>query len=355
MPCLLNVAWIGILLWICFHPELRIDQRIHRVAMAILVAGALQFLFMAWRMLKAGVRPWPSFSGWRDEGVRRVWRNTAIAAVGAGAIQINYMLDQVLAQCAAPWAAGVIGYAERLMDLPLGIIGVAFGTVLLPAFAGFFARNDLDGARNALSSSVKGLLFVMLPAAAGLLALSPEITAAIYQGNAFDALATLRVSRAVAVYALGLGFFGYQKSLVPWFQAQNDMKTPLRISVATVVLNAALNILAVVSLPVEWRHVGLAVSTVLCAGVGCVLLTVKARRKNGVLGLGAISADIAKMAAASAVMAVALWALKPAFAKFGEIAALGLSMLAGAAVYAALSAVLFGRGALVMLRKGARR
>ena len=351
MPCLLNVVWIGVLLWICFNPSLRLDQRIHRVSMAILFAGALQFLFMAWRMYKAGVMPWLSFVGWRDESVRKVWRNTAIAAVGAGAIQINYMLDQVLAQCAAPWAAGVIGYAERLMDLPLGIVGVAFGTVLLPAFAGFFARNDLEGARNALSSSVRGLLFVMLPAAAGLFALSSEITAVIYQGNAFDELATLRVSRAVAVYALGLGFFGFQKSLVPWFQAQNDMKTPLRISVTTVVLNATLNILAVVALPVEWRHVGLAVSTVFCAGVGCVLLMVMARRKNGKLGLGAISADIVKMAVASVGMAIVLWAVKPLLANFGAITALGLLMLVGAALYAALSMSFFGRGVFPMLRR----
>ena len=204
MPCLLNVMWIGALLFLCFNPELRLDQRIHRVAMAILAAGAVQFAFMAWRMRRAGVSPVPLFEGWRDANVRRVWSNTAIAAVGAGAVQMNYMLDQVLAQCAAPWAAGVIGYAERLMDLPLGIVGVAFGTVLLPAFAGFFARGDLDGARNALSSSVRSLLFVMLPAAAGLFALAPEITAVIYQGRAFDEIATVRVSRSLAVYSLGL-------------------------------------------------------------------------------------------------------------------------------------------------------
>ena len=161
----------------------------------------------------------------------------------------------------------------------------------------------------------------------------------------------MRVSRAVAVYALGLGFFGFQKSLVPWFQAQNDMKTPLRISVTTVVLNATLNILAVVALPVEWRHVGLAVSTVFCAGVGCVLLMVMARRKNGKLGLGAISADIVKMAVASVGMAMVLWAVKPLLANFGAITALGLLMLVGAALYAALSVAFFGRGVFPMLRR----
>lgn len=341
MPCLLNVFWIGILLWLCFNPELRLDQRVYRVSVAILVAGAAQFLFMAWRMRSAGIRPWPSFKGWRDEGVRKVWRNTAIAAVGAGAIQINYMLDQVLAQCAAPWAAGVIGYAERLMDLPLGIVGVAFGTVLLPTFAGFFAKGDVDGARGALNSSLRGLMFVMLPSAAGLFALAPEITSVIYQGRAFDDLATLRVSRSVAVYALGLGFFGFQKSLVPWFQAQSDMKTPLRVSICTVVLNAVLNVLAVVGLPVEWRHVGLAASTVFCAGVGCVMLAVSARRKNGRLGLSSAGVDIVKIGFASTAMAVVLFVIKPFFAESGRISALSIEIAAGVFVYCILAAVCF--------------
>ena len=181
--------------------------------------------------------------------------------------------------------------------------------------------------------------------------LASEVTAVIYRGGAFDDVAVVRVSRAVAVYAVGLGFFGLQKSLVPWFQAQNDMKTPLRISVTTVVLNAGLNVLAVVALPVEWRHVGLAVSTVFCAGVGCVLLTVSAKRKNGALGLGKIGADVAKMVSASAVMAVVLWRLKPVLAGMGGVAALGLLIIAGASVYTVLSLAMFRRRALSMLRR----
>ena len=339
MPCLLNVVWIGMLVWICFHPELRLDQRIHRVAMAILVAGAVQMAFMMGCMHRAGVTPGIAFSGWGDAKVRLVWKNTAIAAVGAGAVQINYMLDQVLGQIAAPWAAGVIGYAERLMDLPLGVIGVAFGTVLLPTFSGFFAKGDVEGAREAFVSSSRQMLFVMVPAAVGLGVLAPEVTSVIYRGGAFDAIAVTRVSRAVAVYAVGLGFFGLQKSLVPWFQAQNDMKTPLRTSVWTVCLNAVLNILAVACLPVEWRHVGLAASTTLCAVCGCVLLVRAARRRNGTLGIVRLVAPVAKMLAGSAAMAAAILALK-AFTELPHILALALYMAAGGAVYFAVMAAM---------------
>ena len=359
MPAMLNVIWIATLGALCFFPGLAVATRVTVVCWAILAGGVAQMTFLFRCMAKRG---YSLFDGslvrlfacvrTRDEKVRLVWRNTAIAAMGAGAIQINYMLDQVLAQCAAPWAAGVIGYAERLMDLPLGVIGVAFGTVLLPTFAGLFAKEDYDGARQALASSVRDLMFVMLPAAAGLCVLAPEVTRVIYEGHAFDAQATTRVSRALAVYAVGLGLFGFQKSMVPWFQAQNDMKTPLRVSVYTVVMNAALNILAVALLPTEWRHVGLAVSTVLCAGVGVALLIVFARRKNGVLGLMGVVPVILKIAVAAVAMAVALSFLKPHLAAMNRILALGVEIAAGAVSYVAALGLM---GQLAPLRRALRR
>ena len=277
MPALLNIVWIAALAALTFLADLPPRRCILFVAGAILAGGFLQMAFMFRCMAKVGVRPVPLFSGWRSEKVRLVWRNTVVAAMGAGAVQVNYMLDQVLAQCAAPWAAGVIGYAERLMDLPLGVVGVAFGTVLLPTFSGYFAKDDAAGARACLRKSVLQMLAVMVPASVVTFFCAPWIVWLIYEGRAFDAQATVRVARALSVYGLGLCFFSIQKCLIPFFQAQGDMKTPLRISVQTVVLNAALNVLAVVLLPVEWRHVGLAGSTSLCALVGCLLFV----RANG--------------------------------------------------------------------------
>ena len=352
MPCLLNFCWIGILGWISFFPELRLDQRIHRVAMAILFAGALQMAFLFWRMHVAGITPSLTFIGWNNEHVRRVWRNLGVAALGAGAVQLNYLLDQLLAYCASPWAAGVIGYAERLMDLPLGIIGVAFGTVLLPTFAGLFAKGDADGARRALASSVQSLMFVMLPAAAGLFALAPLVTSVIYEGGAFGTAATIRVARALAVYAFGLGFFGFTKSMVPWFQAQNDMKTPLRVSVISVCVNAALNILAVVLLPEEWRHVGLAASTVICAALGCTLLIVFARRKNGSLGLASSVKPIGSMLVSSLVMVAVIYAVRPLVAgRLNNIFALGALIAVGMGSYAASSLILLRGQVKALLRR----
>ena len=271
MPAFLNIIWIATLGGLCFFPGLDLPTRVTIVCWAILAGGAAQMVFLFRCMAKRGYPPRPLFEGIFSGEARQVWRNTAVAAMGAGAVQVNYMLDQVLAQCAAPWAAGVIGYAERLMDLPLGVVGVAFGTVLLPTFSGHFARNDVEGAKACLRKSVLQMMALMVPASVVTFFCAPWIVWLIYEGNAFDQTATVRVARALSVYGLGLCFFSIQKCLIPFFQAQGDMRTPLRVSVQTVFLNAALNILAVVLLPVEWRHVGFAASTSFCAFIGCVL------------------------------------------------------------------------------------
>ena len=271
MPAFLNLIWIATLGTLCFFPGLDVPTRVTVVCWAILAGGAAQLAFLFWCMRKRGYGFRFLLPDFRNERFRLVWQNTAIAAMGAGAVQVNYMLDQVLGQCAAPWAAGVIGYAERLMDLPLGVVGVAFGTVLLPTFSGHFAKGDVEGAKTCLRKSILQMMVLMVPASIVTFFCAPWIVWLIYEGHAFDATATVRVARALSVYGLGLCFFSIQKCLIPFFQAQNDMKTPLRVSMQTIVLNAILNVLAVVFLPIEWRHVGLAASTSICAFVGCIL------------------------------------------------------------------------------------
>ncbi len=355
MPSILNVVWIAALVFLmCFTTDgaggfagtpVAVQRRVIVLCGAILVAGFLQMAFMLRAMAKKGISPWPSFRGWRDGNVRLVWRNMIIGCAGAGAVQVNYMLDQVLALKASDWAAGAIGYADRLMELPLGIVGTAFGTVLLPTFAGFFAKDDVEGARTAFVSSMRNMLLVVLPAAVGLVVLAPELTRLVYQGGRFDEVAVVRVARAVACYSLGLGFFCVQKTLTPWFQAQNDFRTPLRVTVRMVFLNAALNVAAVFGLPVEWRHVGLAASTVVCSGISCAWLAALARRRNGPLGWTHLARPVGAMFLASAVMAGVLVALKRALAGFGAggttgaVLSMAVFVASGACVYFGVMAV----------------
>lgn len=335
LPCILNVVWISALALLCFIPSLSIPARTIAVGSAILVAGFLQMWIMFRMMRRRGVSVKPTRQGWGDANTKLVWHNMVIACVGAGAVQINYMLDQILAQKANAWAAGVIGYADRLMELPLGVVGTAFGTVLLPTFSGLFAKGDVSGARDAFVSSVRNMLLVVLPCAAGLVALAPEITSLIYEGGQFDGVAVVRVARAVACYSLGLAFFCLQKTLTPWFQAQKDLKTPLKVTMRLVFVNAALNIASVLALPVEWRHVGLAASTVLCAALACLWLWVLAVKANGSLGGARLVAPVLKMTFSSCLMGAGVWLLRDAMVAhgLGPGAITAAMIAAGAAIY----------------------
>lgn len=340
-PCILNVVWIATLGSFLLVPGIDVRTRLYALCGAIVVAGLLQLAFMLWALRRRGFALRPSLVGWRDNATRLVWRNTFVAAVGAGAIQLNALADQALAQLASPWAAGVIGYADRLMELPLGVIGIAFGTVLLPTFSGFFARGDASGARDALLSATRNMLLVMVPASVGLAVLAPDVVRLVYQGGRFDAEATLRVSRALRCYAVGLAVFGFNKAIVPWFHAQKDLRTPLRVSVRMVLANLALNAVAVFGLPVEWRHVGIALATVTTSVGTCAWLLALARRRNGPLGLGALRGDLFQILPSAAAMGLLLFCLSAIPTRWlaplgwaGQALWLALLIAVGAGLYA---------------------
>ena len=343
MPIILNLVWIAALSVLLLLPKDMLDlaAKARCISYAVLAGGFLQMVFIFYCMRRAGVCPMPLFRGWRSEKVLLVWRNLGIGALGAGAVQVNYMLDQVLAQAASPWAAGVIVYAERLMDLPLGIIGVSFGTVLLPAFSGCFAKGDIEGAKRAFRESVNNQMFLMIPAAAGLLVLSSEVTSLIYEGGRFSQLDTLRVSRAVMAYTAGLAFFGLQKALVPWFQAQKDMKTPLKVSVISVIANAILNILAVCLLPEEYRYVGLATSTVICSLLSSAQLIYFSGKRDKSLKVDFSLMYLFKVALASASMALVVLLIRRFLGTSSNVfVVLGVCIPAGGIAYLCFSYML---------------
>lgn len=355
-PCLLNFFWIATLAALWFLPGVSVVGRVTWVSVAILLAGIAQMAYLLREMRKAGVRPAIVREGWGDEQTRLVWKRTFSAAVGSGAQQINTVASQTLALIAAPWAVGVINYADRLMELPLAVVGTAFGTVLLPTYAAHFTKNDFDGARDTFVGSVRDLLFLMLPASVGLAVLAPDIVRVFYQGHAFTDVDTVRVSRALAAYAAGLAFFGFQKALVPWFQAQGDVATPRNIAIQTLLVNVTLNVLSVFLLPVEWRHVGIAASLGLSAVAACVALSVLALRRNGSLGFRRLAAPIAKtlvaaLAMGAVLLAVRTWVPTLSDGWFGAVLRLGVLVATGALVYFVASFLLLPSSARAVMRR----
>ncbi len=339
-PAILNVVWIATLAALFFFPELSLYERVSAVSWSVLVSGFLQMVFLLHAVRRNGMKLNLTFSGWRNENVLKVWRNTMVGAIGMGAVQINLILDNALALWAAPWAAASISYAERLVYLPLGLFATAFATVLLPTLSGAFARDELGRAKLTLVQSTEDVLLLTIPASFGLFLLAPDITQLVYEGGKFTPADTVHVSRALLFYAPGLLIFSVNKIILPWFYAQKDMKTPLRVSLVMVGANAVLNILLVLTLPVEWKHAGIAGSTVLCALVACIVLAWKAHLANGLMGFGRLVGPCVKMGLSALLMGAAVLATR--YAVLGVLGEGRIALLMAVVSAMAVAAIVYG-------------
>lgn len=334
-PALLNIVWIATLLGVCpFLPDAQ-SPRITAVALAIPLAGALQFGVLWTALRRRGWTILPERGGGTDPRVRQVWRQALPAALGAGAVQINVCLDFLLAYWAADWAPSALTYADRILYLPMGVVATAYGTVLLPTFSSRFAENDLAGARETFRSSLSDLLLMMVPATVGLILLAGPIVAVLYERGQFTPQGSLRTARALACYAPGLLAFSVHKVLNPLFYGMGDTRTPMRVAAAGVLLNLLLNVLFVLTWPVEWKHAGIASSTVICSAVSSFVLARIARRRIGAVGWPRIFTAIGRALAASAVMGLAARWLWMEASDAPRALALTVTVSGAAAVYAA--------------------
>lgn len=279
---LLNVVWISVLLLLLLFPSLSEGVKIRIVSWSVLLAGILQFAYL-WLVLKRKgwiVKPDFRFTG--DPRIRKVCM-TVLPIAGASAVtQVNLMIDNLFAMNAAEWANASISYAERIVYLPLGIIGTAYSTVLLPVFSRQYAEDDFNSMGRTLDSALTGIIIPMIPAAVGIAALSQSITDVIYRGGAFDSMSTGHVMTALACYSVGLPFFGLQKSVSQLFFGCGDHKTPIRVSMTCVGANFGLNLLFFLTLPTDYKHAGIALATSLSAIIGTVMLFVSLHRKTSI-------------------------------------------------------------------------
>ncbi len=379
-PVVLNVVWIIVLVAVCpFLPD-QGTTRVTALAWGILGAGGLQLVIQLPLLRRLGLRPRLEWGGWHDPRVRRVLILMAPAAVGMGVIQLNVCIDGILAMWAADWAPAALTYAERLVYLPLGIFATALGTVLLPTFSRQAAQEDTAAIHTTLNAALRHLSMIMTPAAVGLLIMAGPIVRLAFQSESgkFDDLAVLRTTRALWCYAPGLLVFSFQKALAPVFFALKDTLTPTRVAVRIVGLNLVLNILFVMTWPVEWKHAGLACATVLCSGVNAFVLGRLLHRRIGSPGWRQIGATSVRCMLAAIGMAAVLmlvmptlqgWAgsltpgehLTPVIPKWvgigrlRQLVSVGGAMVLGAGVYGLLLAGLCRREARALLATLRRR
>ena len=307
-------------------------------------------------LLKLGGRVRLCLDGvFRDQRVRRVLRNMVPAAIGGGLIQINVCLDKTLAFYADASGPAALEYAERIVYLPMGMFATAFVTVLLPTFSKQVASDDLAGMGASLERSIRQLTLIMAPCSAALMLLAYPVITLIYgiKGGRFGAESTVLCARALAAYAPGLVLFSFQKTLTPAFHAMQDTKTPMRVGILGICVNVVSDITSIYLLPTGWKHVGIAISTVLTSCVTSSVLWCLLFRRIQMPRLSRLLAPIGKIIACSLAMGVAAFWLWPRAAslaerlagdgKLAQVLSMGVVITASMALYAGLVALVDAR------------
>ena len=304
------------------------------------IAGGFGQVIMQWPALhRAGYRYRPMLN-LRDPGLREILRLMGPGTLGLAAVQINLLVNTVLATGEGTGAVSWLSYAFRLMYLPIGLFGVSIATAVLPALSQQAARGAPDAMRQTISSALRLTLMLNVPATIGLVALATPIVALIFERGSFTAADTAATAAALACYAPGLLGYSAVKIVVPSFYALGDSRTPALISVGSVALNVALNLLLVRFL----GYRGLALGTAIAAVVNAVTLLHVLRRRLGGLEDRRLVTALAKITVAAACMGLAAAAAERWLAsvwpkpevlgqtiRLGSAIAVGLVVLAGTA------------------------
>jgi putative peptidoglycan lipid II flippase len=333
-PIVLNLCLIGgVTVLASFFPTAG-----HGLSLAVAIAGMAQFAWLLAACRRAGYGLRLRRPSLHPE-VKRLWRLVLPAALGAGVFQIGLMIDVVLASLLPTGAVSYLFYADRLNQMPVGIVGVAVGTALLPRLSRQIAAGAAADANASINRAVELCLLLTVPAAVALIVVPLPIVATLFQRGACGADASAATAAALIGFAVGIPAYVLVKVLGPGYFARQDTRTPVRIALTALALNI---VLAVALLPVL-AHVGLALATALAAWLNAGLLaagllrrghwTIDARLRRSVLG----------MAVASVGLALLLWGVAAALAGLftgglaARIAALALLVLAGLAGYGVLA------------------
>jgi len=335
-PVLLNVFFIAALAIVV--PLMGAPG--HVMAWAVAAAGIAQFLLLQVAAVRAGMSlrlPRPRLT----PGVRRLLHLMVPGLLSAGAMQINLLVATVIAS----FQAGAVSYlyfADRIYQLPLGLIGIGLGIVLLPDLTRKIRGRDEEAALASLNRGLELAMLLTLPAALALLVIPFPIITVLFEHGEFGRTASEATAAALAAFGLGLPAFVLVKVLQPGFFAREDTKTPFKFTAVSVIANIALGLALFLAL----RHVGLALATSLAMWLNTALLALGLRRRGFFALDERCRARLPRIALASLIMAAALWLardlLDPLFD--GDLVARVLCLL----VLVGGGLLVYGAGALLL-------
>ena len=269
------------------------------ICIAVLVAGTAQMMLMQ-RMLSRIDAQLPVMRLSLSSNSKKMWRAFLPAALGAGGLQLNLLIDMVLASLVQVGAISWLYYADRIVQLPLGVIGIALGTALLPQLSKLESEQDKAEVASRIAHSVQIACFFAIPAMVAIILLAQPIIAGLFGYGAFTASDVAMASAALSAYAVGLVAFVVNKVFQPAFFASDRGALVLKISL----LSVAVNVTGSLAMMPYLGHVGLALATALASWVGVIIMAVLLL-KEGRLRLPALRA-VLPIGLASAVMGVAI-------------------------------------------------
>ncbi|MGY0146536.1 murein biosynthesis integral membrane protein MurJ [Edwardsiella tarda] len=336
-PTLLNVSMIGFSLFVApyFHPP------VLALAWAVLVGGVLQLGYQLPHLKKIGMLVLPRIN-LHDRGVWRVLKLMGPAIVGVSVSQISLIINTIFASFLVSGSVSWMYYADRLMELPSGVLGVALGTILLPSLAKSFSSGRLDDYNRLLDWGLRLCFLLALPCAVALGVIAKPLTVALFQYGKFNAFDAAMTQRALVAYSVGLLGIIMVKILAPGFYSRQDIKTPVKIAIVTLILTQVMNLIFIGPL----KHAGLSLSIGLAACLNAGLLYWQLRRQKLFTPLAGWLGFLLKLLAAVLVMAAVLVGMMwwmPAWDVGGMpyrlLRLMGL-VIAGAASYFAVLALL---------------
>jgi putative peptidoglycan lipid II flippase len=350
-PVLFNLVTMAALLGLTPY----VATPAHALAWGVAASGVLQLAMLLVAARMAGMVLNPLSRPRLTPEVTAVLRRMVPGLIGAGVTQLNLAIGIVIASLLPAGAVSFLYYADRIAQLPLGVIGAAVGTALLPTLSRQLRTGKALAAHRSQNRAIELTLAFALPAAFAMAIVPGPIITALFQRGAFDAAAAAATAAALVAYAAGLPAFVLVKALTPGFFARGDTATPVKIGLAVVVLNLALNLI----LTRHLSHVGIALATSIASWVNvAVLAALLMRRRRLTLDRRLRRAAPRLLGAALAMSAVLLAlqaALFPVANGWVRLGALALLILAGMATYFGTAQLLGGLDLREALRTMRRR
>ena len=335
-PVWLNVSMIGAVLFFADH----FAEPIKVLAWAVFFGGFLQLIFQIPFLKQIGLLP--KFELRRnDEGVWRILKLMGPAVLGVSVAQISLIINTIFASFLATGSVSWLYYADRLMEFPTGVLGVALGTILLPSLSKAYAGRDANEYSQLLDWGLRLTFILAAPAAVALAVLAAPLVIALFHYGKFTSHDVLMTQQALIAYSLGLLGLILVKILAPGFYARQNIKTPVKIALFTLAVTQLMNVVFVFLLHLQ--HAGLALAIGLGACVNASLLYYHLRKANIYQPQSGWLAFLLKLAVALSVMAAVLYFAmgdSGAWLEFGLMKRLlticGLVLLGGASYFATL-------------------